>query len=114
MTVAADTDTITTLPIRRPKTDARPRRQPRYNVVLIDDDDHTYQYVIAMLKAVFGYPLERGYQLACEVDSTGRCILLTTTLEHAELKREQVIRIEATRRYRQAREANLPRQLQEC
>ena len=90
MTVAADTDTITTLPIRRPKTDARPRRQPRYNVVLIDDDDHTYQYVIAMLKAVFGYPLERGYQLACEVDSTGRCILLTTTLEHAELKRDQI------------------------
>lgn len=68
----------------------RPKRQPPYNVVLIDDDDHTYEYVIAMLRRVFGYPVERGFQLASEVDATGRAILITTTLEHAELKRDQV------------------------
>ncbi|MHC5022488.1 MAG: ATP-dependent Clp protease adaptor ClpS [Planctomycetota bacterium] len=90
MTATADTDTITTLPIRTTRTETQPRRQPPYNVVLIDDDDHTYQYVIDMLKSLFGYMPERGYQLAEEVDSAGRVILLTTTLEHAELKRDQI------------------------
>jgi len=77
-------------PDRRTRDDRRPRRQPPYNVVLRDDDDHSYEYVIRMLQQVFGYPPERGYQFATEVDSSGRVILLTTTLEHAELKRDQI------------------------
>jgi len=70
--------------------DSKVRRQPPYNVILLDDDDHTYQYVIEMLKALFGHPEEKGYQLAEEVDTTGRVIVLTTTMEHAELKRDQI------------------------
>jgi len=66
------------------------KRQPPYNVVLLDDDDHTYEYVIEMLKAIFGYPPEKGYLLAKEVDTTGRVIVLTTSFEHAELKRDQI------------------------
>lgn len=68
----------------------KPERQPRYQVVLWNDDDHTYEYVVAMLHGLFGYPFERGFQLAEEVDRTGRAIVLTTTLEHAELKRDQI------------------------
>ena len=33
---------------------------------------------------------QRGMQIAREVDSTGRAICLTTTKEHAELKRDQI------------------------
>jgi ATP-dependent Clp protease adaptor protein ClpS len=66
------------------------KRQPPYNVVLLNDDDHTYTYVIHMLQQLFGYPQEKGYQMACEVDTTGRVIVLTTTKEHAELKRDQI------------------------
>ncbi len=66
------------------------RRQPPYHVVLWNDDDHSYEYVIVMLMDVFGYPPEKGFLLAKEVDSQGRVILLTTTLEHAELKRDQI------------------------
>ena len=66
------------------------KRQPPYNVVLLDDDDHTYEYVIEMLKVIFGYPPEKGYLLAKEVDTTGRVIVLTTSFEHAELKRDQI------------------------
>ena len=68
----------------------RPKRQPRYNVILWNDDDHTFEYVILMLKELFGHPVEQGYRLAKEVDTTGRAIVLTTTLEHAELKRDQI------------------------
>jgi ATP-dependent Clp protease adaptor protein ClpS len=68
----------------------KPQRQPRYNVVLWNDDDHTYEYVIAMLMELFGYPPEKGFQLAKEVDTQGRAVVLTTTREHAELKRDQI------------------------
>lgn len=68
----------------------RPRRQPRYHVILWNDDDHSYQYVIGMLQTIFGHPQERGFKLAQEVDRTGRAIVLTTTMEHAELKRDQI------------------------
>ena len=63
---------------------------PPYDVVLLDDDDHSYEYVIYMLKKVFGHPPEKGYRMAMEVDSTGRVVVMTTNLEQAELKRDQV------------------------
>ena len=62
---------------------------PPWHVVLLNDDDHSYLYVIAMLAAVFGFNPEKGMQHAKEVDSTGRTILITTSREHAELKQEQ-------------------------
>ena len=69
---------------------ARPRRQPRYHVILWNDDDHSYHYVIEMLLRLFGHPPERGLRLAREVDHEGRAVVLTTTREHAELKRDQI------------------------
>jgi ATP-dependent Clp protease adaptor protein ClpS len=66
------------------------KRQPPYNVVLWNDDDHTYEYVIAMVMQLFGHTFERGYQVAKTVDTQGKAIVLTTTLEHAELKRDQI------------------------
>jgi ATP-dependent Clp protease adaptor protein ClpS len=70
--------------------DRPPKRQPPYNVILLNDDDHSYEYVIAMLQQLFGYPVEKGYQMAKTVDTTGRVIVATTTMEHAELKRDQI------------------------
>jgi ATP-dependent Clp protease adaptor protein ClpS len=77
-------------PAKTEKSDTRPKKQPRYHVVLWNDNDHTYQYVVAMLQKLFGHPPEKGYLLAKEVDSQGRVIVLTTTKEHAELKRDQI------------------------
>ncbi len=68
----------------------RPQRQPRYHVVLWDDSDHSYDYVVLMMKQVFRHPIETGFQIAKEVDSSGRAVCLTTTMEHAELKRDQI------------------------
>jgi ATP-dependent Clp protease adaptor protein ClpS len=88
-------------PRKQPKRAAKPgppRQLPPYNVVLVNDDDHTYQYVIEMLKAVFAHPAERGMQLAEEVDSRGRAIVMTTHKERAEFKRDQVHAFGADRR----------------
>ncbi|MFO0877530.1 MAG: ATP-dependent Clp protease adaptor ClpS [Gemmataceae bacterium] len=80
-----------TLPAQ-PKVDPeeRVRRQPPYHVILLDDDHHTFEYVITMLQQLFGYPREKGFQMALEVHTAGRCIVLTTSKEHAELKVEQI------------------------
>ena len=77
---------------RSTKTEKRskPKRQPPYHVILWNDNDHTYEYVIAMLQKLFGHPPEKGFQLAKEVDKRGKAIVLTTTREHAELKCDQI------------------------
>jgi ATP-dependent Clp protease adaptor protein ClpS len=82
-------NTVKPAPAKR-ASKPNPPKLPPYNVILLNDDDHTYQYVIDMLRSVFGYSTEKGYQLAKTVDTEGRVILLTTTKEHAELKRDQV------------------------
>lgn len=76
----------------QPSESCRPhsKRQPKYHVILWDDDDHTYRYVITMMRELFGHTVERGFQIANSVDNSGRAVCLTTTLEHAELKRDQI------------------------
>jgi ATP-dependent Clp protease adaptor protein ClpS len=68
----------------------KPRRRPPYHVILWDDDDHTYPYVIEMLRKLFGYSLQKAFMMAREVDTSGRVIVDTTTRERAELKRDQI------------------------
>ncbi len=63
---------------------------PPYKVVLLDDDEHSFEYVIFMLKTLFGHPPEKGYEMAMEVHTTGRVVVATTNLERAELKRDQI------------------------
>lgn len=75
---------------QKAKQQPRPKQQPRYNVILWDDSEHTYDYVISMLQQLFGHPFERAFQLAKQVDNSGKAICLTTTKEHAELKRDQI------------------------
>ncbi len=74
----------------KPDPKNKPKRQPRYNVILWDDNDHSYEYVIAMVQELFSLSIEQGFQLAVKVDTDGRAICLTTTREHAELKRDQI------------------------
>lgn len=75
----------------------RQRDKPRtaepwlWNVVLINDDEHTYDYVIHMMQSLFAMPRERALQLAERVDREGRAVCATTHKEHAELKCEQIL-----------------------
>ena len=79
-----------TIERRREKEASQPKHQPRYNVILWNDEDHSYEYVILMLMELFSHPVGKGFQMAKEVDTAGRVIVLTTTREHAELKRDQI------------------------
>ncbi len=66
------------------------KKQPPYHVVLLNDDDHSFDYVIAMMQQLFGHPREKGMQIAVGVHKTGRAIVDTTSKERAELKRDQI------------------------
>ncbi|MCB9849586.1 MAG: ATP-dependent Clp protease adaptor ClpS [Phycisphaerales bacterium] len=74
----------------QPQRATNPKILPPYNVVLLDDNDHTYDYVILMLMRLFGRTKEDAELMAYEVDTTGRVIVDTTTKERAELKQEQI------------------------
>jgi ATP-dependent Clp protease adaptor protein ClpS len=63
---------------------------PRWHVVLLDDDEHTYAYVIEMLGALFGHPPATAYRMAQEVDRTGRVLVWTGAREVAEFKQERI------------------------
>lgn len=61
------------------------RLAPRYHLILLDDDDHSYEYVVDLLGHVFGYGRDKAFAIACMVDSTGRAVVETadeTTVRH--------------------------------
>jgi len=71
-------------------TDTDAATEPPYHLILLDDDFHTYQYVVAMLHAVFGYSAEKGFAIACVVDSQGKAIVMTAGREEVGHKQQQI------------------------
>ena len=67
------------------------KKEPVYNVVLLDDDDHTYDYVIEMLMSIFGHSRDDSYVMACEVDFKGRVIVYSDSRKSAEKKRDEIL-----------------------
>ena len=71
--------------------ETRTRRLPPYNVVILNDEDHTFEYVIEMLIKLFAHAIPKAKALTSEIHSRGRAIVYTTHKEKAELKRDQVL-----------------------
>ena len=61
-----------------------------YHVIILNDDEHTFDYVIEMLQAIFGLSFPAALSHTIEADSTGSSIVHTCGLEEAERKRDQV------------------------
>ncbi len=72
------------------ETSQKERHVPLFHVVLLDDDDHTYDYVVEMLSSLFFLGGETAYRHAVEVDQTGRTIVITCELLQAEFARDQI------------------------
>jgi ATP-dependent Clp protease adaptor protein ClpS len=62
----------------------------QYHVIILNDDDHTFDYVIEMLQAIFNLPYATAFARTVEADASGSAIVFTTNLEEAERKRDQV------------------------
>lgn len=73
------------------ESEKNPIISPMYNMVLIDDNDHTYEYVIEMLMEIIGLNKEKAFEMALTVDYTGRVVVFTGTKKIAEMKRDEIL-----------------------
>jgi ATP-dependent Clp protease adaptor protein ClpS len=65
-------------------------REKLYHVIILNDDEHTFDYVIEMLQAVFHLSAADAMAKTMEADRTGSSIVHTCGLAEAENKRDQV------------------------
>jgi ATP-dependent Clp protease adaptor protein ClpS len=79
-----------TIPAPEIQIEQREQLVPLYHVVLLDDDEHTYEYVIEMLSKIFLLPAQEAFRRAVEVDTMGRTIVITCEREQAEFGRDQI------------------------
>ena len=79
-------------PVAEPiiKKGERDAHSPLYNVVLLDDNDHSYEYVIEMLQKLFACSEAAAWNHAVEVDTTGRTVVMTCERTLAEFGRDQI------------------------
>jgi ATP-dependent Clp protease adaptor protein ClpS len=90
--VMEETEIATTVvPDESTEKETRTRKLPPYNVVILNDEVHTYDYVVEMLTKLFGHSLATALELTIRIDTTGRAVVYTTHKEKAELKRDQVL-----------------------
>ncbi len=82
------------LPDVLPDTDTdnetKTKRQPPYAVILHNDDINGMDFVIEVLRKVFGYTLEKCAALTIEAHEKGRSVVWIGALEVAELKADQI------------------------
>jgi len=95
----ADRETAVSEPVVRTRTRPRDRAQtethtkhlPPYNVIILNDEVHTFGYVIEMLTKLFAHSVTTAGEMAVRIHTTGRAVVYTTHKEKAELKRDQVL-----------------------
>jgi ATP-dependent Clp protease adaptor protein ClpS len=78
--------TVTT----QPKQGERTRRIPPYHVILENDDDHSFEFVVEALRKALCCPEQRAIEFTTEAHTKGRAIVWTGSKEVAELKAEQI------------------------
>lgn len=71
--------------------DKKVEQLAQWNVVLISDKDHSYNYVTSMLREVFKLSAAKAVEVATAVDRHGRAVCCTTHKERAEFKRDQIL-----------------------
>src|SRR5438132_2308868 len=82
----------------QPRERTRSRRVPPYNVILENDDHHSFEFVIEVLRKALGYSAERAYQLTEQAHTSGRAVVWTGPKEVAELKADQISTFHEARR----------------
>jgi ATP-dependent Clp protease adaptor protein ClpS len=81
----------TVVPARpKPRTAQKPKQLPPFHVIILNDDHHSFEFVIHVLRQVFGFPVERAFELTHEAHSRGRAVVWTGPKEVAELKADQI------------------------
>ena len=64
----------------------------QYALIVHNDDDHSFEYVIICFNKIFHYPQEKCLELAIRIHKEGRALVYSGMLEHVELKDSQIQR----------------------
>ena len=83
--------TVLVEPRRRTKRETKTKRQPPYHVIIMNDEEHTFEYVIEVLCKLFSHSLTTAEALTWAIHLSGRAVVYTTHRELAELKCDQVL-----------------------
>jgi ATP-dependent Clp protease adaptor protein ClpS len=77
-------------PRTKPRDASQTRRVPPYHLILANDDHHSMEFVVDVLRKILGIAKEKAVMLMMEAHTAGRAIIWTGPREVAELKAEQV------------------------
>jgi ATP-dependent Clp protease adaptor protein ClpS len=83
-----DFGTATTQP--QEQEEVKTRIVPPYHVILLNDDHHSFEFVIEVLRKALGHSDPRAFLLTEEAHTRGQAIVWTGPREVAELKAEQM------------------------
>lgn len=90
MLLSRETSSAITRPSIEERTETGSELAPRYHLILLDDNEHTYDYVIDLLARVFGYAKEKAFALARLVDTQGQVIVETGDYDRVSLHQQQI------------------------
>ena len=79
------------MPYPKSRPNPKTRRLPPYNVVILNDEEHTFPYVIELLIKLFRHDLPKAEELTWRIHTTGRAIVYTPTKSSPSSRRDQVI-----------------------
>ena len=74
----------------KPEEEIKVRLLPPYHVILLNDDHHSFEFVIEVLRKALGFSEEHAFLVTHEAHTKGRAIVWTGSKEVAELKAEQI------------------------
>src|SRR5580765_2134187 len=86
---------VATTPREREETHTR--LLPPFNVILDNDDYHSFEFVLEVLRKVLGCTEQRAFQLTEEAHTKGRAVIWSGAKEVAEFKLEQIQRCHEVR-----------------
>jgi ATP-dependent Clp protease adaptor protein ClpS len=66
------------------------KKEKLYHVIILNDEEHTIDYVVEMLQAVVRLSAPAALACTMEADSSGSSIVYTCGLEEAENKRDLI------------------------
>ena len=66
------------------------QREKLYHVIILNDEEHSFDYVIEMLQTIFNFTYATAMARTMEAHTTGSSIVLTCGLKEAERKRDQI------------------------
>ena len=70
--------------------EVKSKTQKKFKVVLFNDEEHTYDYVVEMLTKVCELKKEDAFKCAVEVDLSGRTIVYNGSKDACKNKRDQI------------------------